>query len=132
MMPQTLNDIFFAIVERGQDRMMLAREASGWTPISSRQLYQRVGGLARALDEWGVRCNLTFRGRRFDCAFPWPSVLAGILKAPERKRPGSASSRAGRRTTPSTGQTGRGRSRQSLPTPVVQLPWKFGPPRRRW
>ena len=39
------------------------------------------------LDEWGVRCNLTFRGRRFDCAFPWPSVLAGILKAPERKRP---------------------------------------------
>jgi hypothetical protein len=39
------------------------------------------------LDEWGIRCNLTFRGRRFDCAFPWPSVLAGILRAPERKRP---------------------------------------------
>ncbi|WP_242395504.1 hypothetical protein [Anaeromyxobacter oryzisoli] len=39
------------------------------------------------LDEWGVRCNLTFRGRRFDCAFPWPSVLAGILRPPERKRP---------------------------------------------
>ncbi len=39
------------------------------------------------LDEWGIRCNLTFRGRRCDCAFPWPSVLAGVLKAPERKRP---------------------------------------------
>jgi hypothetical protein len=39
------------------------------------------------LDEWGIRCNLTFRGRRQDCAFPWPSVLAGILRAPERKRP---------------------------------------------
>lgn len=39
------------------------------------------------LDEWGIRCNLTFRGRRFDCAFPWPSVLAGILRPPERKRP---------------------------------------------
>lgn len=39
------------------------------------------------LDEWGIRCNLTFRGRRTDCAFPWPSVLAGILRAPERKRP---------------------------------------------
>lgn len=39
------------------------------------------------LDEWGIRCNLTFRGRRHDCAFPWPSVLAGILRAPERKRP---------------------------------------------
>lgn len=39
------------------------------------------------LDEWGIRCNLTFRGRRCDCAFPWPSVLAGVLKAPVRKRP---------------------------------------------
>ncbi len=39
------------------------------------------------LDEWGVRCNLTFRGRRFDCAFPWPSILSGVLRAPERKKP---------------------------------------------
>jgi hypothetical protein len=39
------------------------------------------------LDEWGIRCNLTFRGRRFDCAFPWPSVLAGGLRPPPRKRP---------------------------------------------
>jgi hypothetical protein len=39
------------------------------------------------LDEWGIRCNLTFRGRRCDCAFPWASVLAGGLRAPERKRP---------------------------------------------
>ncbi|HEX9244302.1 MAG TPA: hypothetical protein VF875_17825 [Anaeromyxobacter sp.] len=39
------------------------------------------------LDEWGIRCNLTFRGRRFDCAFPWASVLAGRLRPPERKRP---------------------------------------------
>ncbi len=39
------------------------------------------------LDEWGIRATLTFRGRRFDCAFPWPSVLAGVLRRPERKRP---------------------------------------------
>jgi hypothetical protein len=39
------------------------------------------------LDEWGIRCTLTFRGRRFDCAFPWASVLAGGLLPPERKRP---------------------------------------------
>ncbi len=39
------------------------------------------------LDEWGIRCNLTFRGRRVDCAFPWPSVLGGILRPPPRKRP---------------------------------------------
>ncbi len=50
----------------------------------------RVAGRDTAevlLDEWGIRCNLTFRGRRFDCAFPWPSVLAGILRPPERRRP---------------------------------------------
>ena len=39
------------------------------------------------LDEWGVRCTLTFRARRFDCAFPWPSVVAGLLRPPERARP---------------------------------------------
>ncbi len=39
------------------------------------------------LDEWGVRCTLTFRGKRFDCAFPWPSILGGVLRRPERPRP---------------------------------------------
>jgi hypothetical protein len=39
------------------------------------------------LDEWGIRCNLTFRGRRVDCAFPWPAILSGTLRLPERKRP---------------------------------------------
>ncbi len=39
------------------------------------------------LDEWGIRCGLTFRGRRHDCAFPWTSVIAGVLRPPEKKRP---------------------------------------------
>ena len=39
------------------------------------------------LDEWGIRCNLTFNGRRHDCAMPWPSVLGGLLRPPLRKRP---------------------------------------------
>ncbi len=38
-------------------------------------------------DEWGIRCNLTFRGRRLDCAFPWASILAGGLRPPEKKKP---------------------------------------------
>jgi len=54
MKPQTLNDIFSAIVERAHDRVMLAREASGWVPISSQQLYRQVAGVARALEQWGV------------------------------------------------------------------------------
>jgi hypothetical protein len=39
------------------------------------------------LDEWGMRCTLTFRGTRVECAIPWTSVLAGVLRPPVRKRP---------------------------------------------
>jgi len=39
------------------------------------------------LDEWGIRCDLTFRGTRSDCALPWSAVVAGRLRPPERKRP---------------------------------------------
>jgi hypothetical protein len=39
------------------------------------------------LDEWGVRCELTFRGRPFHCAFPWHSILSGVLRPPKRRRP---------------------------------------------
>ncbi len=38
------------------------------------------------MDEWGLRCTLTFRGRRHDCAVPWSAVVGGILVAPPRPR----------------------------------------------
>jgi long-chain acyl-CoA synthetase len=55
MKPQTLNDIFFAIVGRRQERVMLVREASQWAPISSQELYRNVSGMARTLKKWGLR-----------------------------------------------------------------------------
>jgi long-chain acyl-CoA synthetase len=55
MEPQTLNDIFFAIVGRKQERVMLVRDASRWTPITSPELYRNVAGMARALHKWGLR-----------------------------------------------------------------------------
>ena len=55
MKPQTLNDIFFAIVGRRQERVMLIREASQWVPISSQELYRNVAGMARELKKWGLR-----------------------------------------------------------------------------
>jgi stringent starvation protein B len=39
------------------------------------------------LDEWGIRCTLTFHGTRHECAIPWQAVLAGILRPPDRRRP---------------------------------------------
>jgi long-chain acyl-CoA synthetase len=54
MKPQTLNDIFFSIVGRRQERLMLVREASQWTPISSQEFFRNVAGMARALKKWGL------------------------------------------------------------------------------
>ncbi len=39
------------------------------------------------LDDWGVRCELTFRGVRSEVALPWGAIVAGTLRPPERKRP---------------------------------------------
>jgi long-chain acyl-CoA synthetase len=50
----TLNDIFFSIVESGRERVMMHREAIQWVPISTRELYRNVSGVARAMACWGI------------------------------------------------------------------------------
>jgi long-chain acyl-CoA synthetase len=50
----TLNDIFFAIVDRGRPRVMMHRQAIEWISISSQELYRNVAGVARALERWGI------------------------------------------------------------------------------
>ena len=55
MPPHTLNDIFFSIVDRKQDQVMLAREGGVWRSISSQELYRNVVGVARAFVHWGVK-----------------------------------------------------------------------------
>lgn len=51
---RTLNDIFFSVVDRKHDRVMLHRHAIQWVPISSQELYRSVAGVARALRQWGI------------------------------------------------------------------------------
>jgi len=51
---RTINDIFFSLVERDLDRVMLYKQGSQWVPISSRQLYQYVIGTARSLRASGI------------------------------------------------------------------------------
>ena len=51
----TLNDIFFTVVERNLDRMMLHRQAGKWIPISSGEFGQSVARTAAALQQWGIR-----------------------------------------------------------------------------
>jgi len=51
----TLNDIFFAAVERNLDRVMLYREGGKWLPITSRQFGKNVAHVAHVLKSWGIQ-----------------------------------------------------------------------------
>jgi long-chain acyl-CoA synthetase len=51
---QTLNDMFFAVVERDDRVVVMHRRAIQWISISSSEFYQSVVGVARALQEWGI------------------------------------------------------------------------------
>lgn len=50
----TLNDIFFAALDRNLDRMTLHREVGKWVPISSHEFGTRVARTARALQTHGI------------------------------------------------------------------------------
>ncbi len=86
MKPETLNDIFFAIVESGRERVMLAREANRWMPISARQLYRDVAGMARALSKWGLvkgdRVAILSENRPEWAVTDFASLLLGAVVVP--------------------------------------------------
>jgi len=52
---QTLSDILLAVCQSRRDCVMLQKQALGWVPISSTELYRDVVGVARAFESWGVR-----------------------------------------------------------------------------
>lgn len=51
---RTLNDIFFAVVERNARVVMMHRQAIQWVSISSQEFYRNAVGTARALRQWGI------------------------------------------------------------------------------
>ena len=51
---RTVNDVFSGICARGRDCVMMQREASGWAPISSADIYRNVVGVGRALASWSI------------------------------------------------------------------------------
>jgi long-chain acyl-CoA synthetase len=50
---RTLNEIFFAVVDRNDRVVVMHRRAIQWVSISSFEFYQSVVGVARGLGEWG-------------------------------------------------------------------------------
>ena len=51
----SINDVFYTVVERNSGRAMTYKQASQWISISSHELYRDVLGVARALEQWGIR-----------------------------------------------------------------------------
>ncbi len=51
---KTLNEIFFAVVDRNDRVVVMHRRAIQWVSISSSEFYQSVVGVAGALREWGI------------------------------------------------------------------------------
>jgi long-chain acyl-CoA synthetase len=51
---QTINDIFFVIAGRDQQRCMLRKTETGWHPISSHDFAAKVSGVLQGLQSWGI------------------------------------------------------------------------------
>jgi long-chain acyl-CoA synthetase len=51
---QTINELFYSVVERNLDRVMIYRRKIKWVPVSAHELYRNVVGVARGLESWGI------------------------------------------------------------------------------
>ncbi len=55
MSVNTINDVFYKIVERNQERVMLYKQTVKWIPISSQELYRDTVGVSHQLEQWGIQ-----------------------------------------------------------------------------
>ena len=82
----TLNDIFFAVVERGERVVMMCRQPARWVSISSDEFYRNVAGTARALQEWGIaagdRVAILSENRPEWAMADFASLLLGAVVVP--------------------------------------------------
>jgi long-chain acyl-CoA synthetase len=85
-MNQTINDIFFSVVERNLDQVMLYKQTVKWIPISSRELYRDVVGTARSLAKWGIgkgdRVAILSENRPEWAVADFASMLLGAVDVP--------------------------------------------------
>src|ERR1700690_1441805 len=51
---RTVNEIFFAVVDRNDRVVVMHRRPIQWVSTSSSEFYQSVVGVAGALREWGI------------------------------------------------------------------------------
>jgi len=64
---QTLNDVFFQLVNSNSDRVLMYRQSGKWLNLGSKELYRNVVGVSRTLQGWGLhkgdRCAILSENR---------------------------------------------------------------------
>ena len=83
---RTVNDVFFTMLERNSDRVMLSGENGEWKPISALQLRNWVYATARQLQAWeikkGDRVILLSENRPEWAIADFACLLLGIVDVP--------------------------------------------------
>ena len=83
---RTLNDVFFTLVKRNSNRLMLTRQGGEWKTISARQLQSWVYATARQLQSWriqkGDRVVLLSENRPEWAIADFACLLLGIVDVP--------------------------------------------------
>jgi long-chain acyl-CoA synthetase len=83
---RTLNDVFFAVVERRSSTVMLQRVGDTWNPISSETLRRRVMGVAQGLKGLGIgrgdRVAILAENRPEWTIADFASLLLGAVTVP--------------------------------------------------
>ena len=83
---RTLNDVFFAVVERQHPKVMLQQLGEEWVPISSDTLRRRVAAVAGALQRWGIgrgdRVAILSENRPEWTIADFASLLLGAVTVP--------------------------------------------------
>src|SRR5882762_5313162 len=82
--PQTVNGVFFSIINCTLPRVMMYRINDSWSTVSSRELYRSVVGVARALQSWGIchgdRVAILSENRPEWAIADFASLLLGAIK----------------------------------------------------
>lgn len=100
-MIHTINEVFYCAIERNIDRALLTKRPSNavpakanpasagndaWTPISSRELYRNVVGVARELENWGIepgdRVAILSENRAEWAVADFATLLLGAVTVP--------------------------------------------------
>jgi long-chain acyl-CoA synthetase len=83
---RTLNDVFFAVVERQHSKVMLQRLGDEWAPISSETLRKRIMAVAGTLQKWGIgrgdRVAILSENRPEWTIADFASLLLGAVTVP--------------------------------------------------